>query len=809
MRTLLLTLSLLASISLFGQSLTQTIRGQVKDVDSQETLIGATVSVLGFDSTIGDVTDQDGAFKIENLPLGRLSIKVSYIGYESATIPNLELISAKEVVLTIELQESVATMDEVVVTASDAQGDAINDMALVSARSISAETTQKFAGGFSDPSRIVTAFAGVATTQDGDNDIIIRGNSPKYMQWRLEGMDIANPTHFADQNSVRGGVSLLNNFLLGTSDFHTGAFSAEFGDALSGVYDVRLRNGNNQQFEASVGLGLLGTDIMVEGPLKKGSKASFLANYRYSTIGLVGDLGIIDLDGVFNFQDATFKFVVPTEKVGTFNLFGLGGLSGYDLNDVTPVLQSTPGGSQLTSDLSEDYTKDNHTVNLGLNHIIPVSKNGYLRTAVTFANSGIQDDVIETRTFQVFDEPTMSIQDSVGMPIQNFDSRLRQSTYRASIKYNQKVNAKNKVQAGIRYSLIDYRYLQSLLQPQSTDRFTVVDMDPKVSTLNQFVNWKHRANEQLTVVAGVHSIAVLLNNKFTVEPRLAADWKLTSSSTLSAAYGLHSKMETIHNYFARVEQPNGSIATPNLDLDLLKANHFVLGYDQKLRPNMRAKVEVYYQGLFNLPVENIDTSYYSTINEGTEFRYVDLVNEGTGKNFGVELTVERFLNKGYYFLLNGSVFSAKYTALDGVERNTQYNGNYIVNLLAGKEWTGMGKKENQSLSLNGKAFFGGGKRQVPLLRNAQGDLAVDPTQNRYFDYSRAFEDKIEDVYTLIVSASYKWDKPKVTHELYLNLENLTNTKGRLSEFYDENEPGSVGYVRQFGLFPNLMYRIHF
>ena len=809
MKYLLLTISLLVPLGLYGQELTQTVRGTVIDLDSQEKLIGATVSVLDGNGILGDITDEEGAFKIAGLPLGRVSLKVSYIGYESATVANLELISAKEVVLTIELQESIAIMEEVVVTAAQNRGDALNEMALVSARSISAETTQNFAGGFSDPSRIVTAFAGVATTGDSDNDIIIRGNSPKYMQWRLEGMEIANPTHFADQNAVRGGISMLNNFLLGTSDFYTGAFSAEFGDALSGVYDVRLRNGNNEKFESSFGLGLLGTDIMVEGPLKKGSKASFLANYRYSTVGLVGDLGLVDIGGVLNFQDATFKLVVPTEKAGRFSLFGLGGLSGYQLEDVTPELLTTPGGSQLTSDLVEDYDKANHSINLGLNHTIPVTKNGYLKSAVTFANSGIQEDVFETRTFQAFDEASGEFRDSIGTRIQNLDSRVRQSTYRASVTYNQKVNAKNKIQAGVRYSLIDYRYLQSLLKPQTSDRFTLVDMDPHVSSLNQFVNWKRRVNEQLTVVAGVHSMAVLLNNKVTVEPRVAADWKMNSRSTFSAAYGLHSRMETIHNYFARVEQPNGTVTTPNLDLDLLKANHFVLGYDQKLGANMRAKIEVYYQGLFNLPVENVDTSYYSTINEGTEFRYVDLVNEGTGKNIGLEVTVERFLNNGYYFLFNGSIFSAKYTALDGIERNTQYNGNYLVNLLAGKEWTGLGRRDNQRLSLNAKVFFGGGKRQVPLLRNAQGELAVNPAEGQFFDYGRAYEGKIEDIYTLIASASYKWDKPKVTHELFLNLDNLTNTTGRLSEYYDEDEPGSVGYVRQFGLFPNLMYRVHF
>ena len=267
-------------------------------------------------------------------------------------------------------------------------------------------------------------------------------------------------------------------------------------------------------------------------------------------------------------------------------------------------------------------------------------------------------------------------------------------------------------------------------------------------------------------------------------------------------------MESIHNYFAQVEQPNGSIATPNQDLDLLKAHHAVVGYKRQFTENLVGKVELYYQHLYDLPVENLDSSYYATINEGLEFRYVDLVNRGTGSNYGAEVTLERFFD-GFYYLLNGSVYNSSYKSLEGVERNTQFNGQYLINALAGKEWDGWGKKENQTFGLNTKIFFGGGKKIIPLLRDDQGNLAVDPATNSYWDYEKAYESKIEDIYQVTLSASYKWNKPKATHELFMNLDNVTNNKGKLSEFYDESEPGSVGYLTQFGFFPNLMYRVYF
>jgi outer membrane receptor protein involved in Fe transport len=258
-----------------------------------------------------------------------------------------------------------------------------------------------------------------------------------------------------------------------------------------------------------------------------------------------------------------------------------------------------------------------------------------------------------------------------------------------------------------------------------------------------------------------------------------------------------------------VQQPDGSVTEPNRDLDLLKADHFVLGFERRLGKNLRLKMEAYYQRLYNLPVENTDTSYFSTIVEGLDFRYVELVNKGAGKNYGVEFTLEKFFNRNYYFLINASLYESKYTALDGVERNTPFNGNYLVNILCGKEFPGLGKKKNQTLGLNAKAFFGGGRKIIPLLRDAQGNLAVDPANNRYWDYGKAFETSLENPYQIIVSASYKWNNPQATHELFLTIDNVTNNKGRIMEFYDESEPGKIGHMTQFGVFPNLMYRVYF
>ncbi len=778
----------------------QTIRGVLRDTDTKKPLIGATIVVFNSDPLIGSLTDIDGRFRLERVPIGRASLKISYVGYEPLTIPNLVVNSGKEVVLALEMRESVTKLDNLVITANEDKGEVLNEMTVVSARSISSDETKRYAGGFSDPSRILTNYAGVTNSQNGENDIIVRGNSPKYLQWRLEGMEISNPTHFADRNSIKGGLSAINNNLLATSDFYTGAFSPEFGNALSGVYDIRLRPGNNERREAALGIGLLGTEAMLEGPFSKNQPGSYLVNYRYSTVALINDIGLVDVEGALSYQDLTMKMVQPTKKFGTFSLFGLGGYSRFKLQDVTPDGLAIPGLTLTQTNIERDHNKRTFLGNLGLTHVIGLGENGFITSTVGYGINGADEEVFNSF---ISDIPEEGISDRVP----DYNNHRNVGTWRMSSLYQLKLNAKNTFQVGSKFARIGNVYDESWLDTQG-QRFVAFDFDENASTLRNFVSWKLRTTEDITLVSGIHHMHVLLNNKSAVEPRLGVKWQLAPEDAINFGYGKHSSMEKIHNYFARVVNGSGRVTVPNRDLDLLKAHHWVAGYERRFSEHILLKLEAYYQYLYDLPVENSDTSFYATINEDTDFRFTDLVNEGKGRNYGLELTLERFFHRGYYFLLNGSVFNSKYTALDGIERNTQFNGNYLVNALAGYEIEGLGKKDNQTLAINAKLLLAGGKRIVPLRRDSNGTINVDPSNHDLWDYSRAFKDKLDDIFQLNLSFSYKWNKLSATHELFLDLLNLTDNQARLFEFYDETAPGSIGYVRQFEFIPNLMYRVY-
>ena len=181
----------------FNQDITQVVRGKVVDEESQMPLPFTTIVVLTLDPVMGTTSDDNGYFRLEKVPVGRHNIQVSFMGYESKVIPELLVTSGKEIVLDIGLIEKVEMMDEVVVKAYTQKDKPLNSLSMVSARTFSVEEAQRYAGGFDDPARLASSFAGVATGYLDDNGIIVRGNAPKGLLWRLEGIEIPNPNHFA------------------------------------------------------------------------------------------------------------------------------------------------------------------------------------------------------------------------------------------------------------------------------------------------------------------------------------------------------------------------------------------------------------------------------------------------------------------------------------------------------------------------------------------------------------------------------------------------------------------------------------
>ncbi len=768
-----------------AQNYTQTVKGTVLEKGIKIPLIGATVvAVLPGNSenrVIGAVTDLEGHFRLNNVPVGKIGIQVTYLGYKDAVLSNITVNSGKEVDLNIEMEEALIKTGEVVITAKVEKQKALNELATVSARTFSVEETQRFAAAVNDPARMASSYAGVVMRDDGNNTIVIRGNAPNGLLWRMEGVDIPSPNHFSNVGSSGGGISILSAQLLSNSDFMTGAFAAEYGNALSGVFDLKLRKGNMDKYEYTLQAGVLGLDAAAEGPMRIGNqKGSFLANYRYSTLTVLSKLGVPLGDASTDFQDLSFNMWMPAGKAGTFTLFGMGGLS---TQQSTGVADSLEWETNLGKKYSGNFLAN--TGVLGLTHSKAWDQT-FIKTVLMA--SGTENGYEEDEFMPDY------------MQRRNYEQSHRQLKYTLSTVLNHKFNARHFLRSGAYVNFLDFNFRQSEWDLSENYLREQIQTTGQTQTLNAFAQWQFRPTEQLTLNAGLHSLFFFLNNSYSVEPRASVKYAFSGRSSLSLGYGLHSQIQPLGVYFTKGE--NGE-TNDNRDLNPTKAHHLVLSYDRVLPGNLHLKTEAYYQQLYDVPVNSNASTSFSMLNSEDGFETQSLANQGNGRNYGFELTFEKFLTRGLYFLLSSSIYEAKYQGSDGIWRNTRYNGNYANTFTAGKEWDWNTRRKNRSVALNLKLVHAGGYRDTPV------NLEASKAEGRTVRYeSRAFESKMPDYFRLDVGARLKRNYANLTTTVGIDLQNASNRLNVYNRYYDPNAQ-DIKYSRQTGLIPVLFYKVEF
>lgn len=794
-----LTFSLaLLSLSVFGQG--QVVKGQIKDLQSDAPLIGATILLVGSDPVVGAVTDLEGSFSIADVPVGRQTFAVQYIGYKSITLPNILVTAGKQVVLNVQLEESVEKLQEIVVTADADKDLPINELAKVSARTFSLEEVTRFSGGRNDVARLATSFAGVSAPNDSRNDIVVRGNSPVGLLWRIEGMPIATTNHFATLGTTGGPVNALNTNLLRTSDFLTGAFPAEYGNANAAVFDVNFRNGNTDKYEFTGQMSAFsGLEFLAEGPISRERNSSFVASYRYG----IASLAATGTSAVPFYQDFSFKVNMGESKIGRFELFGLGGLSSIDFEG------AETDDTDLFANPNEDAFVDNDLGLLGLGHTIRLGKNGYIRSNLgvsTSANEFLQDNLITDTDGNLLDK------------YRAVNAINRETRYTVTSTWNQKFSARFNLRAGVVNELYQVDFFTEDRDNRAEipdanndgipDRFILNRQIEDTYNLAQvFAQGEYKFTDDLSATLGLHSQYHSFTDASSLEPRFGLSWQLDPVQRLSMAYGLHAQAIPSPILFFEEEISPGVTERTNADLDFMQSHHFVLGYDRNFGTDWRLKAEAYYQRLFNIPVEPFSSSY-SIINQGSDFIFEEegsLVNEGTGDNYGIELTLEKFFSRGYYALITTSIYESQYEGSDGISRSTAYNNNYIVNFLAGKEWK-FGPDQRHAWTFDTKVTTAGGNPFTPIdleatRANAGREVRMD---------NIAFSQRYEDYFRLDVKLGVRLNSAKrnVSHQFFVDLQNITNRTNEFVRRYNE-VTDEINQVEQIGFFPDVLYRIQF
>lgn len=778
---------------------TQNIRGKVVDSESRYPIVGAKIKLTTQEGELlGAISDETGDFSILNVPVGKQILIISSIGYEGRELPVI-LTSGRELIVTIDLEEKGITGEEVLVS-SQRKGEIINEMASVSAQSFSLEETNRYAGSRGDPARMISNYAGATGTDDSRNDLVIRGNSPLGIIYRIEGVSIPNPNHFAVAGSTGGPVSILNNKFLDNSDFFMSAFPAEYGNSTSGVFDLRVRSGNDLNHEFTGQFGLLGTELLFEGPLSKKSKASYLLLGRYSTLTLMDKIGIkYGTDAVPVYGDGAFKFNFPLNKGGQISLWGMAGTSAISIliSDQIEKAQDAYGEQDR-----DQYFGSNMVVS-GITYKKPINAKTFLKTTLSYARQGQYTD--HRYILRTLDTIT-STWNYQAEPFNMMGYLYDIGTASAYASINHKINQKHLIKYGINVDAYHFNLVDSIRTniADSTSsfyyRWNYKSSKPEL-LVQAFAQWRYKINQRFTLNAGVHSQYFTMSNSISpIEPRIGLKFAATEKSVLAFGAGMHSQ---IHPLYIYAYQLQGNTEPHNLGIDFSRSIHTVLSYTTQFKKSMVFKTELYYQYLYNIPIETTPSAF-SILNQGSGFSrfFPDtLKNTGTGSNVGIELTIQKYFDNSFFFMTTTSLYNSQYIGSDGIQRNTDFNGNYIFNLLAGKEYK-VGKQDKNTLAIGLKVTYAGGKRYGTVNQEMTDSLKeivfLDAGYNdkRFKDYFR-FDAKI----------NYTVNAKKITHEFGLDLVNLLGIKNILGLTYTPDTPTLTSERYQLGFLPVFYYKI--
>lgn len=794
-------LILTAILIIYGITVVQaeTLRGTVKDAITGEPLIGATVKIVEVENAAA-VADLNGNYLINIKHGGRYTIEASYIGYEPNVMKEILISGAKEVLLDITLSESSAELNEVVVRPRVNKESTVNPTALVGGVMLSMEEANRFAGGINDPARLVSAFAGISASNNG-NGVSVHGNAPQMMKYRIEGVEVFTPNHYNDfYEAGFGMVSALNSNVIGNSDFFTSTFNANYSNSLSGVFDVKMRSGNNSKHESILQVGTVNEELTLEGPLSKKTNSSYIFNYRYGFTSLADKLGIIDYDTDYNFQDFSLKLNFPTKHVGTFSFFALGYYDGaedkyLDIEDIKSIYDASRQNGHMWGLLG------------GGSHKIYFDSKWTWRTTIAYNAQHVKADIgywgLKRGTNNVLSIPIAYEEPKTVLPYSS--QKMNEDRILFNTELSKQVTSKWLTQFGAEYSHRFFNFGYSATDfVYSTAPFTKY-VCTKGNTGLGSLFWQNiiKPSQRFSLNLGVAANYFLFSKDLSIEPRISAKWNMDDNNTLSFGYGLHSMVERLDAYFYEV---NGKQV--NKDLGLSKAHHILLTYMHKFNDNLNLRINAYYQYGFDTPVGTNGSTFCST-NRFMNYFDEPLVSDGNTRNYGADITLEHYMNHGFFGQMNASVFKSEYRAQDKVWRPQLYDRGYNAKVLGGKEWM-VGSHRQNVFNVSIKYTVQGGLHYTPVdvaamtaLMNA-GKLPEDVI----YKENEAMSKQYKPEHNVDLTISYKWNKKKVSHTIAFEGINILMSETPYAQRFDLRT--KTVQIEKVGIsLPNLFYRLDF
>ena len=746
------------NISAFPQESQGEIYGRITDAVSKQPLVGANVILVG--TTLGDATNIDGGFQIKNISPNTYQVRASLIGYNSLTKTDVAVTTARPVQLDFELTEQVFELESVTVIADYFSRVPTE---VTSIKNFSYEEIRRAPGGFEDVIRALSILPGVAQAEPGRNDLVVRGGAPSENLYLVDGIEVPNINHFGTQGSSGGALSYINLDFVKETSFSTGGFSSKYGDKLSSVLSIDLRNGRNDRLGGKATISASQFGLNVEGPLSASSDFIFSARRSYlDLIFKAAGFGFVP-----EYYDVLSKFNFKLDNNNSLSYLFIGAFDNVRyFNETT------------------DQRYDNSRI-LGSDQIQYFTGLSWRR----IFNGGFFNLTLG-RNFVDFDT---SQRDSLLIPIFQNKSLEAENTLRGDLVY--KLSANSELNFGFNYKLIKFK--ADILLP--TFKTSYGDSLPNTS-LNASSNFtksafyavyhKHLFDRLYANFGARVDYFDPLETKFYFSPRFSASYALNELTNINFSTGIYHQSPS---YIWLTADDS------NRKLKNIRADHYILGFDHRLREDVLLKVEGFLKSYSNYPTSKIrpylvlansGAGYGGSDNNFSSFGLEPLVSDGKGTSQGVELSVQKKLSDiPYYGLMSLTYAKTDFTSLDGIERPGSYDQTWIFNLSGGYKFD-----EKWEASL--KFRYSSGPPFTPF--NPDGSQSI----NLYNT------DRLKANHSLDLRVDRRWYFDKWTLITYLDIQNIYNRKNSTSIRWDPRTR-SVDSESSIGILPSIGVSLEF
>lgn len=738
---------------------TQTsVTGFVQDAFSHTNLQGAVIRLIDpSGDTATAVSDVNGIFNFEQVYSGRYLIVATIAHYQEARIFNY-LIGRVNIPIRIELEPDIENLPEIIIT-DRSTGDYLHPLS--NRLLVSREQTERLPAGFFDPARLFTQQAGVTSLNDAANHLVIRGNNPAFVKWMINGTEIINPNHlsnagtFSDQASASGGgVNMISASVLENTYLIKSPYSAGTGNALAGIIDLNLRPGRIDKLSAEAQISLLGMEAGLEGPVSSAKGSSFILRYRYSTVGLLSELGAQFGDENINYQDLMGHLHFPSNK----NDWSVYFFTGSNQNLYTGIRDQT----------KRKIDKESQDIQFsGGQTIAGISQEWRLNTQTRWVNDLIFSQLNTSRSFDLTGSETLRNQNHLNQTKWSFHSRII-----TAIQNNAVLTTGFQLQS----NLDKARYLGDSISPNAA-----CCPDPYIS-IQPYINYSVQIRK-LTLQTGIHS---MMARTASVEPRIQAMYRMGAGHTVQLHVGKYSQLASPASYYPA----EGRVPIPSYQVQL--------GY-QSSRENTEWGSALFYQYHLKVPSGG---EYYSLINDNP-FEYGEvLTSQAKGKVYGIESNLVTRLDQ-WRWSANVSLFNSKLITPSGKTFSSRFDQKYILHSGVGREWVKNKTKAKRLIGFHVQGSYAGALRDTPIDK-------ILSLQNGYpvYQLDRLNTIKRPDLYRLDVRVYKRKFYKTLNTLLALDIQNLTGKQNFGFSYFDFIQRQTVVNY-QLGILPNLSFTIEY